>query len=84
MTTKAELKEHATQLLHRYDAMRKDMRALERDLHKAVRDYAFADGAFVGMTKDTFRNNLQMEQERLERERLEREAERDNWEKHNA
>jgi hypothetical protein len=82
MTTKAELKEHATQLLHRYDAMRKDMRALERDLHKAVRDYAFADGAFVGMTKDTFRLHLQMEQERLER--IEREAERDNWEKHNA
>jgi len=48
--------------------MRKKLRKLEGDLHKAVREYAMADGCYVGMTKDTFRNHLQMERERLERE----------------
>ncbi len=67
-------KERAATLLHRYDTMRRELRTLERDLHKAVREYAAADGCFVGMTKDTFRNQLQMEQQ----------AERDHWEKHNG
>lgn len=66
--TKEQKKEHATNLLNRYDAMRKELRKLEGDLHKAVREYAKADGCYVGMTKDTFRIHLQMERERLERE----------------
>lgn len=78
-TNRETLKARAAQLLHRYDIMRKELRTLESDLHKAVREYAKADGCFVGMTKDTFRLHLQMEQERLERE-----AERDHWEKHNG
>ena len=65
--TKEQKKKHATNLLNRYDAMRKELRKLEGDLHKAVREYAKADGCYVGMTKDTFRIHLQMEKERLER-----------------
>ena len=66
--TKEQKKEHATLLLRKYDFARKELRKLEGDLHKAVREYAMADGCYVGMTKDTFRNHLQMEKERLERE----------------
>lgn len=67
------LKAQATELLHRYDAMRKDMRALERELHSTVTAYGKTTGRW-GFTKDHFRIELQMEQE----------AERDAWEKHNA
>ena len=73
------LKARAATLLHSYDTMRKEMRTLERELHVAVREFAKVNGNYVGMTKDTFRLHLQMEQERLEQE-----AERDHWEKHNA
>lgn len=66
--TKEQKKERATLLLRKYDFARKELRKLEGDLHKAVREYAMADGCYVGMTKDTFRNHLQMEKERLERE----------------
>jgi hypothetical protein len=76
---KATLKARAVDLLERYDTMRMELRTLERELQHAVREFAFADGAFLGMTTDSFRMCLEME-----RERLEREAERDNWEKHNA
>ena len=76
MTTdnKHTLKARAATLLHRYDTMRKDMRTLERELHIAVREFAKVNGNYAGMTKDTFRLHLQMEQE----------AERDHWEKHNG
>ena len=66
--TKEQKKERATLLLRKYDFARKELRKLEGDLHKAVREYAMADGCYVGMTKDTFRIHLQMERERLERE----------------
>ena len=66
--TKEQKKERATLLLRKYDFARKELRKLEGDLHKAVREYAMADGCYVGMTKDTFRIHLQMEEERLERE----------------
>ena len=66
--TKEQKKERATLLLRKYDFARREMRKLENDLHKAVREYAKADGCYVGMTKDTFRIHLQMEKERLERE----------------
>ena len=82
MTKKETLKTRAAELLHRYDTMRRELRTLERDLHHAVREYAKADGCFVGMTKDSFRIHLEMERERLER--LEQQAERDHWGKHNA
>ena len=78
-TDKETLKARAATLLHRYDAMRKDMRTLEQELHVAVREFAKVNGNYAGMTKDTFRLHLQMEQERLEQE-----AERDHWEKHNG
>lgn len=78
-TDRATLMTRAATLLHRYDTMRKDIRTLERELHVAVREFAKVNGNYAGMTKDTFRNHLQMEQERLEQE-----AERDHWEKHNA
>lgn len=66
--TKEQKKERATLLLRKYDFARKELRKLEGDLHKAVREYAKADGCYVGMTKDTFRIHLQMEEERRERE----------------
>lgn len=72
-TTKETLKVQATTLLHRYDTMRKDMRTLEKDLHKAVTAYGKTTGRW-GFNKDHFRIELQMEQE----------AERDAWEKHNG
>lgn len=79
MTKKETLKTRAAELLHRYDTMRRELRTLERDLHKAVREFAKVNGNYAGMTKDTFRLHLQMEQERLEQE-----AERDHWEKHDG
>lgn len=69
MTTK----QRAAELLHRYDTMRRELRTLERDLHKAVTEYGKATGRW-GFTKDMFRIQLEMEQQ----------AERDHWEKHNA
>ena len=66
--TKEAKKKHATKLLNRYDAMRKELRKLERELHNAVREYASADGYYTGMTKDTFRIHIQAEEERRKRD----------------
>lgn len=66
--TKEDKKKHAIKLLNRYDAMRKELRKLEGDLHIAVREYAAADGYYSGMTKDTFRIHINAERERLARE----------------
>jgi type II secretory pathway component PulJ len=75
MTTK----EHAAELLHRYDAMRKEIRALERDLHKAVTAYGKATGRW-GFNKDHFRIELDNE----ERARIEARAPQALWEQTNA
>ncbi len=61
-------KARATKLLNQYDAMRKQMRKLEQELHNAVREYASADGYYTGMTKDTFRIHIQAEEERRKRD----------------
>ena len=53
-------KEYAATLLHRYDAMRKEMRALERELNKA----AVAYGKTIGcgyFNKDHLRIRLSYE-----------------------
>lgn len=75
MTTK----QRATILLRRYDEMRKELRAIERDLSKACVAYGRESGIW-GLNKDHLR--IQIENE--ERLRMEDAAERDHWEKHNA
>ena len=62
MTDTNEMKKHAAKMLKRYDAMRKEMRALERELHKTVTEYGKATGRW-GFNKDHFRIQLEMEKE---------------------
>lgn len=57
------MKKHAAKMLKRYDAMRKEMRELERELHKEVTAYGKATGRW-GFNKDHFRIELEMEKER--------------------
>ncbi len=75
MTTK----QRATMLLRKYDAMRKEIREVERDLAKACTEYGRATGHW-GFNKDHLRIQLDNE----ERTRIENQAERDAWEKANA
>lgn len=77
--TKIELKRHATLLLRKYDEMRKEIRTVERELHKACTDYGRAEGIW-GFNKDHLR--IQLEKE--DALRLEVAADRDAWEKANA
>jgi type II secretory pathway component PulJ len=72
-------KQQATQLLRRYDQLRREIRSVERDLAKAVTAYGKETG-YWGLSKDHFR--IQLENE--ERLRLEDAADRDAWEKANA
>lgn len=72
-------KQRATQLLRRYDEMRKEIRIVERELAKACTAYGRETGHW-GFNKDHLR--IQLENE--ERLRLEDAADRDAWEKANA
>jgi type II secretory pathway component PulJ len=72
-------KQQATQLLRRYDQLRREIRSVERDLAKAVTAYGKETG-YWGLSKDHFR--IQLENE--ERLRMEDAADRDAWEKANA
>jgi hypothetical protein len=72
-------KQTATALLRSYDAKRKEIRQLERDLAKAVTTYGRETG-YWGLNKDHFRIQLDNE----ERMRLEDAADRDAWEKAHA
>ncbi len=72
-------KQRATQLLRKYDEMRKELRIVERELTKAVTAYGKETG-YWGLNKDHFRIQLQNE----ENMRLEDAAERDAWERANA
>ena len=56
-------KQHATQLLSRYDAIRKEMREVERELHKACADYGREIGMW-GFNKDHMRIRIMNEQEK--------------------
>lgn len=72
-------KQRATQLLRKYDEMRRELRKTERELAKAVTAYGKETG-YWGLNKDHFRIQLQNE----ENMRLEDAAERDAWERANA
>jgi hypothetical protein len=77
-TTK-DTKQQAAELLYRYDAMRKELRTLERELHKVVTLYGRETGRW-GLNKDHFRIELDNE----ERERIEARADQAQWEQTNA
>jgi hypothetical protein len=53
-------KAYATHLLRRYDTMRREMRALERELNRAATDYGREIGCF-GFTKDMLLIRLENE-----------------------
>lgn len=72
-------KQRATQLLRKYDEMRRELRETERELAKVVTAYGKETG-YWGLNKDHFRIQLQSE----ENMRLEDAAERDAWERANA
>lgn len=74
-TINPTIKQRAAALLHRYDAMRKEIREVERDLAKAVTAYGKEIGCW-GMSKDHFRIQLNNE----ERLRIENQAEQAMWE----
>jgi len=57
MTDADIIKQHASELLHRYEAMHKEMRTLERDLSKAVTAYGRATGCW-GLTRYHMRIEL--------------------------
>jgi hypothetical protein len=64
--TKTE--QRATQLLNKYDKMRRELRELERELHAACQAYGREQGNVGWYNKDTFRIHVNMKRERLERE----------------
>jgi hypothetical protein len=72
MTTKMQ----AALLLRKHDQLRKELRATEQLLAKAVTAYGRETGHW-GLTKDHFRIQLDNE----ERIRLELAAERNDWER---
>jgi hypothetical protein len=72
-------KQRAAALLHRYDAMRKEIREVERDLAKACTQYGRETGHW-GFNKDHLRIQLDNE----ERLRIENQAEQAMWEQTNA
>lgn len=74
-TTPRTTKQHAADLLYRYDAMRKELRTLERDLARAVTAYG-REAGYWGLNKDSFRIQLDNE----ERARIEAMAEQALWE----
>jgi hypothetical protein len=79
MTNDLTTKMRAATLLRRHDQLRKELRATEQELSKAVTAYGRETGHW-GLTKDHFRIQLDNE----ERIRMEQAAERDAWEKANA
>jgi len=79
MTNDLTNKMRAAVLLRKYDQLRTELRATERELAKAVAAYGVETG-YWGLNKDHFRIQLDNE----ERIRMELAAERDAWEKANA
>ncbi len=71
------VKQRATTLLRRYDALRLELRTVERELSVAVVDYARDTGRWA-LSRDHFRSELERE------EQLEQAAERNDWEKAHA
>ena len=79
MTDDLSTKMRAAVLLRKHDQLRKELRATEQELAKAVTAYGRETGHW-GLTKDHFRIQLDNE----ERIRLELAAERNDWEKAHA
>lgn len=63
----SEVRQKAEELLKKYDAMRRELRLVERELHTACQEYG-RELRITGFNKDYLRTRMNMERERLERE----------------
>lgn len=72
-------KQRAVRLLHKYDKMRVELRALEAELQQACHEYGREQGYLGWFHRDTLRSMLLVEEE--QRAKLEQQAERHAWEK---
>lgn len=67
----SETKKQAVALLRRYDALRAELRTVERDLNRTVTEYGKEKGLY-GMNKDHFRIQIDNEEAILREAEMER------------